>query len=150
MGDNRAPDSHVRPAGIVNNWTSRDAFARGEPCPSCGRPVLPDLPSVCLFDVDVLNGNRDDPRRVEALRARGLIKVSRPTVLGRRTLKRHEDDEEWLEQHRAAPGHPPSASWGFSDDSGNTGPVHCMGCCSPLPKSNFAGLRPSSGTVAEV
>jgi hypothetical protein len=79
-----------------------------------------------------------------------LIKVTRPTVLGRRTLKRHEGDEKWLQQHRARPGHPPSASWGCSDDFGNTGPVHCMECCFPLSKNNFAGLLPSSESVAEV
>ena len=64
----------------VAGWVNREAFENGEPCPSCDRPVLPDLPSVCLFDVDVLRGHRDDPERLRVLQKRGLIKT-RPTQL---------------------------------------------------------------------
>lgn len=114
-------------------WTSPAAFEGGEPCPSCDRPVLPDLPSVCLFDIDVLRGHRDDPQRLDVLRKRGLIKA-RPTNLGRRTLRRHKEDAEWLGQHRAFPDHPSSASWTVGD-SQITGQVHCMECCPPPPMS---------------
>lgn len=116
-------------------WMSREAFERGEPCPSCGRPVLSDLPTVYQFDIDVLRGRRDDPHRLQDLRQRGLIKVTRPTDLGRRTLKRHNDDEQWLAKHRATPEHLSSASWTIGDGSGNIGPVHCMECCFPPPPS---------------
>src|SRR5664280_329463 len=113
---------------------SREAFERGEPCPSCSRPVLPDLPSLCLFDVEVLRGHRDDPQRLRALQERGLIKV-RPTSFGRMALKRQTENDAWLGQHRSLPEHPPSASWGVSDDRGNTGPLHCIECCPPPPPS---------------
>ena len=112
----------------MNRVTRYEAFKQVGSCPSCGRPVLPDLPSVCLFDIDVLNGERNDSKRLEALRARGLIKV-RPTALGRQVLQRHKDDEQWLRQHRAVEGHPQSASWGI-DNGGITGPIHCMAGCS--------------------